>query len=844
LEWVDGLKAFAILGILLNHFVEEFGEGPWFSNPSYDWPPFSERISSIFPVGNNWMVVAVKFLGWLGDMGPGVFILLSGFTLALSQLRKEKSTLDFYRSRILRLFPLYIAIHIIVVAFAVLADFPAGFKASSLYVVLSFLGLRFNDALFFFINPSWWFIWLIIQFYLFFPILFKWLQNKKLVYFIGITLLITILSRMAGIFHITYSNNLYFWMTGLFAGTRLFEFSVGMALAKIISDKSEFKIAIPFKPFGILLISIGIYIFGFVSSWSYLGSLISNILITIGLSGIFYVFYNFGSSVKPVRETLLFIGRNSFSVFLIHQPFMQFASENLQGVPKIICLIAIIIIAFPVGYLIEKLVNLLVEKFRSKYQFFETVITGKLLILAIYTLTFVLILINLSSPILPYNFSKLSKLIAFVEIVAITLYFLANLNKQKRFVPSVFYLFFFLIFIFYFILPPDWIPMVAIVLTISFVLYKVLIFFIHLKLSLIFSCILTIVVLISIEQYFRINKPIEMGKWGEFPALRTDTNTAYSLIPDKSTHLKYNNYDYVLKTNSLGFASPEIDLRKNDPKIFRILLIGDAFTMPEGMEYAYSYPALLEKQLKIKFKDKKIEVINGGVTGYGPNEMRARMQLYIDTIKPDLVINELFVNEFDEINLTPDARLKDIGFTSEESTRIKYFGYSQLFLHYNNWIRGVSGIEDKPFNYYKSLLNLFEKSSPIYSDTVVSKMDSYFAEIKSLTEKNGAKLWIVYVPAQIEVSAAKYISYYPVHVNLADTNKFDFGISHRIINSLCEKNSIYLLDTKDLLKNHQIQPVYFEDSWHWNQNGHKLIADLLAREIEVLLNAKSNVSVN
>jgi hypothetical protein len=38
LFWVESLKAFAIFGIILNHFVESFGSFPWFSNPSYDWP--------------------------------------------------------------------------------------------------------------------------------------------------------------------------------------------------------------------------------------------------------------------------------------------------------------------------------------------------------------------------------------------------------------------------------------------------------------------------------------------------------------------------------------------------------------------------------------------------------------------------------------------------------------------------------------------------------------------------------------------------------------------------------------------------------------------------------------
>ena len=49
LEWLEGLKAFAILGILLNHLVEEFGPGPWFTNPNGRWQPLADRLRTFYP---------------------------------------------------------------------------------------------------------------------------------------------------------------------------------------------------------------------------------------------------------------------------------------------------------------------------------------------------------------------------------------------------------------------------------------------------------------------------------------------------------------------------------------------------------------------------------------------------------------------------------------------------------------------------------------------------------------------------------------------------------------------------------------------------------------------------
>ena len=83
--------------------------------------------------------------------------------------------------------------------------------------------------------------------------------------------------------------------------------------------------------------------------------------------------------------------------------------------------------------------------------------------------------------------------------------------------------------------------------------------------------------------------------------------------------------------------------------------------MPEGVNYEFSYPAILEKKLLEQFPEIKTHVINAGVTGYGPNEEFTQLKKYIDTIKPDIVINQLFINEFEEININREERLKNIG---------------------------------------------------------------------------------------------------------------------------------------------------------------------------------------
>src|SRR6266498_6066968 len=101
-DWIDALKAFALIAILLNHFVEQYATGAWFTNPSDDWPDFRIRMHELFHPAHTLGFSIIQYLGWIGDSGPGVFILLSGLALTLSVLSKgieNFNSFDFYKKR-------------------------------------------------------------------------------------------------------------------------------------------------------------------------------------------------------------------------------------------------------------------------------------------------------------------------------------------------------------------------------------------------------------------------------------------------------------------------------------------------------------------------------------------------------------------------------------------------------------------------------------------------------------------------------------------------------------------------------------------------------------------------
>jgi len=762
-------------------------------------------------------------------MGPGIFILLSGFTLTLSLLNKDEKKInirEFYVKRLTRIFPLYLTIHLLVILVAVLLNESIGFDASK--VSLSMLGLRFTDGLFFYINPSWWFIWLILQLYFVFPFLYRLLEKRGIKVFLAITIGITILSRIAGLMGITYSERLEYWMTGIFAGTRLSEFALGMVLAKLIAEKRFDPLKV--KTGTLFFTSFFLYITGFICSLFYASTILSNTFITIGLAGVFLsVSKMIEFRIPSISNAIKWTGVISFPLFLLHQPLMSWIGNDFSGVYKGSVQIILLLLVFPASWFIEQAVNRMTGQIQR--------INGKYLV-ALFSITIALqIILNITyfakGNELLYK-ADVILLIVNVFLIPLCLYFRSE--RKDKYPKQYLISFLSASVIFSLILTKNWFAIfwifVLVLFTVQYIISRVIK---DRSLSLLSAFLILFFILPVIEIHLMRHHPVEVNTWGELPALQKDDETIYSLIPDRETHLRYNNYDYLVKTNSLGFNGPDVIIGGKDSNDIRILVIGDAFTMPEGMEYEKAYPELLQAYLNENLPGKRIVVFNGGVTGYGPNEMYACLSKYIDTLKPDICINQVFINEFEEINLDKKQRLNSIGLNNR-TFRESIFAGNQTPQHIKaGFHRLLKDDSHKRNAYNKSLLQFYESDSDFYLPENVFRVKDYIVKAKSLCESRACTYAILYAPGQMEVSQPEMISYYPWHIPVNDTLKFNFELPLKIYRDLCSEADVVFIDPTVILKTHPKQPVYFTRSWHWNEEGHKVIAGFLGDRIYKIL---------
>ena len=108
----------------------------------------------------------------------------------------------------------------------------------------------------------------------------------------------------------------------------------------------------------------------------------------------------------------------------------------------------------------------------------------------------------------------------------------------------------------------------------------------------------------------------------------------YEMVPNRSREVP----GFTFTHNSLGFRGPETTVDKPDG-VYRILCVGGSTTYGTGCsDDSTTYPARLQEILQENHPERRFEVINAGVSGYGTAENLINIQLRLLELDPDAII--------------------------------------------------------------------------------------------------------------------------------------------------------------------------------------------------------------
>jgi peptidoglycan/LPS O-acetylase OafA/YrhL len=724
MPWVDAVKGIAIVWIIAGHVIEVIFGFPAFQNPGANWPPLSERIDQMMPTGRLVEDLS-RYVGWTGDQGVNLFLVVTGLVLAYSLTQPDGSLRPLVASRwwprrFARLMPMY---WVSLVAL-LLPSWLLG-NGASLYdgeFWLSLLGFRASPSTMYYAVPAFWYVGLLVQLYLVYPLIWaaarRWGVMRTVI--VGTTL--TVLVRLVGllVFGQHLSSYLDLWSRGAVVVTRLPEVLLGMGAGVVLARGSRMDGR------AAVLLGAAAWSIGFVCGFTLTGMAVNPLLSAAGGMLVLYGLFQARWTATLTRSSspLAWAGRHSLSLFLVNQlPAQHLLFPSSQFTAPLLARIAGVLLATVIGALaLEWVTQLAVTRWRSW---------------------------RAGGP-------RRVFLKATVLVMAPLLSATALEAATRRYAPQ------------------------------------------------------------------------EVFGGGERPSLTPSERFGWTRTPNSQARLRWLTYDYQAPADSAGFPPPFTSPTAPSDAL-RVLLLGDAFTSPEGVEPAEGWPVLMKSALAERLR-RHVEILNTAATGYGPDQEARIAEAFVPSFAPDVVVVEAFVNDFEDVRLSDDDFRTLIGFGRPSGDSL------QAWLHFSSlssWARNklmdqANGVLGRPGSgEFFAQLDILEQGAITAEDR--SAVTARLARIVRVAKTVGARVEVVMVPSSVQVCPPQAFDYQLGDLDLADTSLWDVDGPQKAMADISRAVGVdRFTDLRPALKAAARCP-YQPANMHWLPEGHALVAAEVTR---------------
>lgn len=127
----------------------------------------------------------------------------------------------------------------------------------------------------------------------------------------------------------------------------------------------------------------------------------------------------------------------------------------------------------------------------------------------------------------------------------------------------------------------------------------------------------------------------EVTPWLKSDFYRVAPRVGYEIIPNVSEQV-----------NALGMRGTERPEKKPEGG-FRVLVLGDSIAYGVGVSMTDTFAAKLEDRLRAEVKDRYVDVLNAGVSGYNTSQQLAVLESRLERHGPDVVVLSYCPNDID-----------------------------------------------------------------------------------------------------------------------------------------------------------------------------------------------------
>ncbi len=318
-----------------------------------------------------------------------------------------------------------------------------------------------------------------------------------------------------------------------------------------------------------------------------------------------------------------------------------------------------------------------------------------------------------------------------------------------------------------------------------------------------------------------------------------------------TTLLWENGYFIQINQNNLGFRSEE-DIREKTKK--RILLLGDSFIHGDGLDSNETLDYFLHKELGANY-----DIINAGVSGYSTLQEYLLLKEIYGQVKPDLLITEIFVNDFkDNIfpkltgkqkpifsggsNLDINKKMQKGGnIITEMRLNANYLLLiNPFFYDIKKFLREKSNLFNFLYNNHFSFLGVREESfrGEVFmfsnkNNVIITLANFAMCEIlktfKYSSEEVNLPYLFIYIPHRIEIESWRAVPTINRYYDLS-VDQLDLNTPEKELRSCTQQNSINFFSLKNKFSEVK-EGLYNLHGDHWSPKATNITAQLLKEEL-------------
>ena len=316
----------------------------------------------------------------------------------------------------------------------------------------------------------------------------------------------------------------------------------------------------------------------------------------------------------------------------------------------------------------------------------------------------------------------------------------------------------------------------------------------------------------------------------------SDPFTGYRLKPDSTGYFQH---QIPARANNHGHRDKSVPVEKTEG-IFRILVLGDSFTVGADVSQDSTYADVLETLLT-RSNTSPVEVINSGVGGWDPFQYAQYYEQYGWKFSPDLILVGYFVGNDTYTKTTDVQQLKTAVLGRRISREAVWVGFIRLKIFMYN---------------HSNIARLMLNKGPVLGDTTRQHCSDFsdqhlviqrwrqrnhlkrtsalegeaqnsinqILRIRKLAERDSIPLGVVLIPDENQINR----SLQQALLTDNEHGKFDFEMPQLMLKEMFADAAIPVID---------LLPYSLEDSrclysgTHWGAEGHALAAAVIYENI-------------